>query len=110
MGKSCHIYHTFIAAQAWDGVRAIGIMLNQLVRGTFLAGFSRQPPLFVRREHTTQFQILTENLIQLQEDVISSVSQYMGQKPEKSSAGTTGVENSRASGPSVEEASEHHCL
>ena len=73
-----HVYQHALSAQMWNGMRAIRIMLNEMIRNVLLKGFSLKPPLFVHRIHTEQLQTSTDVLYQLSSDIISSVPQYLG--------------------------------
>ena len=73
-----HIYQHALSAQMWNGMRAIRIMLNEMVRNVLLRGFSMKPPLFVHKDHTEQLQKSTDALYQISSDIMSSVPQYLG--------------------------------
>ena len=73
-----HIYQHALSAQIWNGMRALRIMLNEMIRNVLLKGFSSRPPLFVFKVHTEQLQSSTDVLYELSSDIISSVPQYLG--------------------------------
>lgn len=73
-----YVYDTFLGAQTWNGIRTSRFMLNQMIRGVLLLGFSSQPPVFEGPEYMDQFRSSTETLTQLQNEVIASIPQYMG--------------------------------
>lgn len=83
-----HIYPNYMAAQIWNGMRTIRIVLNAIIRGTLLKGFSAKPPLFREPEHTIQFQNSTDTLSQLQLEIIASTPQHMGRLPRWDSVST----------------------
>ncbi|KAL8791176.1 MAG: hypothetical protein Q9195_006015 [Heterodermia aff. obscurata] len=76
-----HVYQHAISAQMWNGMRAIRIMLNEMIRNVLLKGFSSKPPLFVHKAHTEQLQKSTDVLYEISADIISSVPQYLGYIP-----------------------------
>lgn len=73
-----HVYQHALSAQVWNGMRAMRIMLNEMIRNVLLTGFSLKPPLFVLKVHTEQLQTSTDVLYQISSDIISSVPQYLG--------------------------------
>jgi hypothetical protein len=62
----------------WNSLRAVRIMLNEIIRGTLLKGFASKPPIFTGTEYTAQFQISTDILYDLQADILHSVPQHLG--------------------------------
>lgn len=73
-----HVYQHALSAQMWNGMRAIRMMLNEMIRNVLLNGFSMKPPLFVHKAHTKQLQKSTDALYKISSDIISSVPQYLG--------------------------------
>jgi hypothetical protein len=71
-------YQSFDAAERWNGYRAIRILLNQMIRSVLLLGMSQRPPLFRGSTYAQLLQSSTDNLQTLQDDVISSLPQYIG--------------------------------
>lgn len=81
---ACHdVYPSFHAAELWNGSRAIRLLLNQMVRSILLRGMSTRPPLFGDSTHTRLLQHSTDALRTLQDEVISSLPQYLGLEPWK---------------------------
>lgn len=72
------VYYDYWIAQMWNALRTLRVMLNEHVRNTLLAGFSSKPPYFTEPQYTAQFQISTELLYQVQDDVLGTVVQHMG--------------------------------
>ncbi|TVY94371.1 hypothetical protein LAWI1_G000600 [Lachnellula willkommii] len=72
------VYYDYWIAQMWNALRTLRVMLNEQVRNTLLAGFSSKPPYFTEPQYTAQFQISTELLYQVQDDVLGTVVQHMG--------------------------------
>ncbi|TVY20767.1 hypothetical protein LARI1_G001797 [Lachnellula arida] len=77
------VYYDYWIAQMWNALRTLRVMLNEQVRNTLLAGFSSKPPYFTEPQYTAQFQISTELLYQVQDDVLGTVVQHMGRPPSK---------------------------
>jgi hypothetical protein len=73
-----HVYPNFISAQFWNSVRTMRLHLNEIIRKTLLHGFNSQPPIFFEIEHTAQFQVSTDTLIWLQQEILASIPQYLG--------------------------------
>ena len=73
-----HIYQHALSAQMWNGMRAMRLLLNEMIRNVLLKGFSSKPPLFVHKVFTEQLQNSTDVLYEISSDVISSVPQYLG--------------------------------
>lgn len=88
----------------WNGVRAIRIVLNQMIRSFLLRGFAARPPLFTEQTYTLMFQHATDNLIMLQNEVIASVPQYLGYDARRTSSSmdvSSGKGKAPASQPST---------
>ena len=83
-----HIYHHALAAVSWNGMRAIRVMLNEIIRDTLLLGLSAKPPVFVEPKHTEQLQSSTDILHRTMFDIIASVPQYLGYAGEDSARTT----------------------
>ena len=81
-----HVYSYFFCAEMWNGVRAIRIVLNQMIRSFLLLGFAARPPLFTDQAYTLMFQHATDSLFTLQNGVIASVPQYLGYKARRTSS------------------------
>ena len=73
-----HVYQDYGVAQIRNFMRACRILLNRAIRDVLLEGFLAKPPVFFKLEHTTQFQISTDSLFQLRDDILASVPQYVG--------------------------------
>jgi hypothetical protein len=76
-----HVYYDYWIAQMWNGIRTVRIILHEIIRQVLLKGISAQPPLFTKREHTTQLQISTDTLYEMQADILASVPQHLGVTP-----------------------------
>ncbi|TVY27183.1 hypothetical protein LHYA1_G004682 [Lachnellula hyalina] len=74
---SYDVYYDYWIAQMWNALRTLRAMLNEQVRNTLLAGFSSKPPCFTEPQYTAQFQISTELLYQVQDDILRTVVQHM---------------------------------
>jgi len=73
-----HVYYDHWVAQMWNALRTLRVMLNERVRDLLLEGFSSKPPRFTQAENVAQFQLSTETLYRLQDDILLSVFQHMG--------------------------------
>jgi hypothetical protein len=73
-----HVYPNFMAAHIWNAIRTTRLALHEIIRKTLLKGFACHPPVFFDMEHTAQFQISTDTLLQLQRDVLASIPQHLG--------------------------------
>ncbi len=100
-----HVYSYFCCAEMMNGVRAIRIVLNQMIRSFLLLGFAARPPLFTDQAYTMMFQHATDNLLMLQDEAIASVPQYLGYRLQHTSfsmeTGPTSKGKSPASQPST---------
>lgn len=79
-----HVYLDHWIAQIWNGLRVVRIMANEMVRSILLDGFRATPPTFNLPEHTAQFQISTDTLYSLMDDIMYSVVQHIGYFPKPS--------------------------
>jgi hypothetical protein len=82
-------------AQMWNSLRAVRIMLNEIIRNTLLKGFASKPPIFTGTEYTAQFQISTDILYEMQADILHSVPQHLGKFPKPSMRSDTSTLVSR---------------
>lgn len=94
-----HVYNYFFCAEMWNGVRAIRIVTNQMIRSFLLLGFSARPPLFTDQSYTLMFQHATDNLIMLQNEVIASVPQYLGYQARRQSSSMEVSSGSKGKAP-----------
>lgn len=70
------------------------VILNEIIRDVLLKGFATKPPIFPFAIHTAQFQLATDTLYELQNDILSSVPQHLftlpppfhGQNPAQAAA------------------------
>lgn len=76
-----HIYYDYWIAQMWNGMRTVRIILHEFIREVLLKGFSAQPPLFTKPEHTAQLQLSTDTLYEMQADILASIPQHLGVTP-----------------------------
>jgi Fungal specific transcription factor domain len=81
-----HVYKYFLCAETWNATRATRILLNQMIRSILLIGFATRHPVFTEPSYTTLFQRATETLEVLQNEVITTVPQYLGYPIQPSSA------------------------
>jgi hypothetical protein len=72
------IYHNDFVSRKWNGMRATRIMINQTIRSCLLDGFAERPPRFSTAEYTALFQICTDNIIKLRNDILHSIPQQLG--------------------------------
>ena len=77
------IYWDYWMASMWNALRIIRAMLNDKIRNTLLAGFSSKPPRFTEPQYAAQFQISTETLYQIQDEILGTVVQHMGRPHNK---------------------------
>ena len=85
-----HVYHDFMAATVWNGMRAIRMMLHEIIRDTLFNIHSSTPSFFDDEQCRSQYQASTNIMYQLQSDIIASVPQHLGYGSTKcTSAGTT---------------------
>lgn len=88
-----HIYHNFGAAQGWNGIRAIRVMLHGIARVAIRRDReSSHPRSSLDEVYTEQLERSAEVLAQLQADILASIPQHLGY----TASGT----NSQASTPS----------
>lgn len=73
-----HIYYDHWISQMWNSIRTLRAMLNEMIRGILLKGFSCKPPVFTEPEHAAQYQISTNVLYELQADILATVPQHLG--------------------------------
>ncbi|TVY62863.1 hypothetical protein LSUE1_G007687 [Lachnellula suecica] len=72
------IYTDSFVSRIWDSMRAARIMLNQTIRDCLLDGFQDTPARFTTHEHIGLFQLCTDNIIKLRDDILHSVPQNLG--------------------------------
>ncbi|KAK2763920.1 hypothetical protein FQN54_009539 [Arachnomyces sp. PD_36] len=73
-----HVYHAYWIALMWNVFRTIRIILNDIIRGALLDGFSIKPPIFTDLKYATQLQVATETLYDMQADILATVPQFIG--------------------------------
>lgn len=73
-----HVYYDYWIVLMWNVLRTLRIMLNEVIRGALLDGFAAKPPIFTQVNYTTQFQLATETLYDLQADILAAVPQCIG--------------------------------
>lgn len=72
------IYHDSVMARNWNAMRTVRIILNQVIRSHLLEGFSTHPALYTTTEYTALFQISTDTIVKLRDDILHSVPQHLG--------------------------------
>jgi hypothetical protein len=72
------IYYDYWVAQIWNGMRSARIMLNETIRSRLLEGFTSVPPSFTTSEYTAQFQISTDVLVKMRDEILRSIPQHIG--------------------------------
>lgn len=72
------IYHDHLFARDWNAMRATRIALNQTIRTHLLDGFNTQAALFTTAENTALFQVCTENIKRLRNDILHTVPTHLG--------------------------------
>lgn len=83
-----HVYYDYWIALMWNVLRTLRIMLNGVIRGALLDGFSANPPIFTHVKYNAQFQLATEALYELQADILATVPQCVGgRNPTRPTAG-----------------------
>lgn len=78
-----HIYGDYWVAQIWNAMRTCRILLNEVIREVFIRGFAARPPVFLDPVHLAQYQVSTDVLFTLREDILASVPQHLGYEPAK---------------------------
>jgi hypothetical protein len=73
-----HVYHDFLAAQIWNGMRTFKILLNETIRNVLLANFFSEPTQITSQEYVAQYEKSTRVLYQMQLDILASVPQHVG--------------------------------
>ena len=74
----CHEYALFNMAELSNGMRAMRLQINQLLRSLLLIGMTRRPPLFSTAEHTALLQHATDTMRAMSDGIVASVPQYLG--------------------------------
>ncbi|MCJ1380777.1 hypothetical protein MMC17_003886 [Xylographa soralifera] len=69
-----HLYHDFIIAQLWNGMRTFRIMLHEIIRGVLTGEFGTLPEYQMERDCAAQFQNTTVLSYQSQDDSLPSTS------------------------------------
>ncbi|KAF6221981.1 hypothetical protein HO133_001949 [Letharia lupina] len=82
-----HMYHDYMSASVWNGMRAIRLMLQEIIRDTLLKLHSSRPPFSTNEQYRAQYQASTNTLYQVQSNIIASVPQHLGYSPTKSTSG-----------------------
>ncbi|KPI42122.1 uncharacterized protein AB675_5630 [Cyphellophora attinorum] len=73
----CHEYALFNMAELSNGIRAMRVQVNQLIRSILLIGMTRRPPMFSTAEHTTLLQHATDTMRAMTDGIVASVPQYL---------------------------------
>jgi hypothetical protein len=73
-----HIYYDYWISQLWNAMRTMRILAHEIIRGVYLKGFALKPPLFMGPQHTAQFQLSTDTLLEVQADIFATVPQHLG--------------------------------
>lgn len=88
-----HIYQDYMSATVWNGMRAVRMILQEIIRDAALKLHYLRPPYSIdEQRYKAQYQASTDILYQLQSDIIASVPQHLGYaatttKNKKSSSG-----------------------
>ncbi|RFU24838.1 hypothetical protein B7463_g11496, partial [Scytalidium lignicola] len=99
------IYHDYWVSQLWNAVRGCRLLLNEKLRAQLLDGFASVPPLFISEEYTALFQITTQTILQMRDEILYSVPQHIGYVTRKpfsrpsGSVSTIPTKNSTVSSP-----------
>lgn len=80
-GGYYHVYYDYWVAQIWNAARTCRILLNEVIREQLLAGFAARPPYFLEPIHIAQYQVSTDTLFQLRDDILASIPQHLGYSP-----------------------------
>lgn len=73
-----HMYFNSWISQIWNSMRTLRVMLNELIRETLLKAFSSKPPLLTGPEYVAQYQISTDVLYEMQDEILATVPQHLG--------------------------------
>ena len=82
-----HVYQNYMSATVWNGMRAIRMMLQEIIRDTLLKHHSSTLSSSADEQYAAQYQASTDTLYQLQSDIIASVPQHLGYAPGRSTSG-----------------------
>ena len=88
-----HLYQNYMSASVWNGMRAIRMMLQEIVRDTLAKLYSSRPSSPADEHFTAQYQASTDTLYQLQSDIIASVPQHLGYAPTSPKSGKASGHN-----------------
>ena len=76
-----HVYQDFMAAQVWNGMRTIRIMLHRIIQGALQKDAIDTLPQLSHNERMQQSEISMRVLYQMQSDILASVPQHVGYCP-----------------------------
>ena len=73
-----HVYHDNWVAQIWNGMRCFRCLFHERIHETIQAARLEHPPRLTDPSHTTQLQISTDIMCNMQADILASVPQHLG--------------------------------
>jgi hypothetical protein len=73
-----YVYTNFVCAEKCNGIRALRVLLNQMIRSVLILGLATRPPIFLDKQYSVLLQQATDNLYMLQNEIIASIPQYLG--------------------------------
>ncbi|PQE05572.1 hypothetical protein CJF30_00007731 [Rutstroemia sp. NJR-2017a BBW] len=80
------IYYDYWVAQLWNSSRNCRLLLNEVIRQHILEGFKSVPPLFTDSLYTAQYQLSTDTLVELRNEILRSIPQSLGYVTRKPSS------------------------
>ena len=82
-----HVYQNYMSATVWNGMRAIRMMVQEIIRDTLLKLHSSTLSSSTDEQYKAQYQASTDTLCQIQSDIIASVPQHLGYAAGSSTSG-----------------------
>jgi hypothetical protein len=73
-----HVYCNPWMGYMWNSLRTQRIMIHQNIREALDAGVNSFPPVFTNDYYNTQHKLASQTLLNVQEDILSSVPQHIG--------------------------------
>ena len=84
-----HVYQDYLSATIWNGMRAIRLMLHEIIRDILLKPCPCGTSFSTDEQYKAQLQLSTDIMYQMQSDIIASVPQHLGYAPTKSTSAPT---------------------
>ncbi|KAJ9627910.1 hypothetical protein H2203_003129 [Taxawa tesnikishii (nom. ined.)] len=73
-----HVYKSYGAAQTWNGIRAIRLMLHEMIRKTIIYGMTSPSNPFADPKYHQLLQKSIDTEFQMHADILASVPQHLG--------------------------------